>query len=148
MASKEARTAVVVGAGAIGACTAYFLAKKGLQVTLVEQTAVACAASGKAGGFLALDWSDNSPLQALARASFSLHRQLAEELDGPSAYGYRSVHTLSVLVQETSSIESTSRISPTSSTSLPSWINGLGVRTASPIGTPHTTAQLLRWMEL
>ncbi|MCO5581924.1 hypothetical protein L7F22_035813 [Adiantum nelumboides] len=145
MASKEGRTAVVVGAGAIGACTAYFLAKKGFQVTLVEQTAVACAASGKAGGFLALDWSDSSPLQQLARASFSLHRQLAQELDGPSSYGYRTVHTLSVLVHETSSPTSTSRpsrSSATASTSLPSWINGSGVRSSSIIGSPTTTAQV------
>lgn len=54
-----AKHTVVVGAGAVGACTAYFLAQKatpGLSVTVVEKTKVACAASGKAGGFLARDW--------------------------------------------------------------------------------------------
>lgn len=50
---------VIVGAGAVGACTAYYLSQKaprGLTVTVIEKTNVACAASGKAGGFLALDW--------------------------------------------------------------------------------------------
>ncbi|GKG15340.1 hypothetical protein Tco_0357663, partial [Tanacetum coccineum] len=44
------------------------------------QSSIACAASGKAGGFLALDWCDGGPVSALARASFNLHRSLAEEL--------------------------------------------------------------------
>ena len=48
---------VICGAGVIGACTAYFLARRGIEVVVVERTEVAAAASGKAGGFLALDWS-------------------------------------------------------------------------------------------
>lgn len=54
-----AKHVVVVGAGAVGACTAYFLSQKATQdlsVTVIEKTKVACAASGKAGGFLARDW--------------------------------------------------------------------------------------------
>lgn len=52
---------VVVGGGIVGVCTAYFLAisphrPKGSSITLVEANAVACAASGNAGGFLARDW--------------------------------------------------------------------------------------------
>jgi glycine/D-amino acid oxidase-like deaminating enzyme len=39
----------------IGACTAYFLARRGIDVLIVERTEVAAAASGKAGGLLALD---------------------------------------------------------------------------------------------
>ena len=46
---------VICGAGVIGACTAYFLARRGIDVVVVERTEVAAAASGKAGGFLALD---------------------------------------------------------------------------------------------
>jgi glycine/D-amino acid oxidase-like deaminating enzyme len=82
---------VVCGAGVIGTCTAYFLARLGAQVTVVERTGVACAASGKSGGFLALDWCDGSPLQLLARRSFCLHRELAETLVGD--WGYRAMTT-------------------------------------------------------
>ncbi|KAL2906341.1 putative oxidoreductase C1F5.03c [Bienertia sinuspersici] len=35
--------------------------QKRRSVTVVEQSSVACAASGKAGGFLALDWCDDGP---------------------------------------------------------------------------------------
>ena len=51
---------VVCGAGVIGACTAYFLSRRGIDVTVVERTEVAAAASGNAGGFLALDWCAGS----------------------------------------------------------------------------------------
>ena len=61
---------MVCGAGVVGAAVAYFLAERGVAFTVVERTGVACAASGKSGGFLALDWCDNSPLGPLARASF------------------------------------------------------------------------------
>ena len=69
---------VVCGGGVIGACTAYFLACRGIDVTVVERTEVAAAASGKAGGFLALDWCGGSPLDPLARRSFALHAALAD----------------------------------------------------------------------
>lgn len=46
---------VIIGAGAIGASIAYFLAKKNVHATVIERCGVACAASGKSGGFLALD---------------------------------------------------------------------------------------------
>jgi glycine/D-amino acid oxidase-like deaminating enzyme len=77
---------VICGGGVIGACTAYFLSRRGVDVTVVERTDVACAASGKAGGFLALDWCDGSPLDALARRSFALHSELADEVDDDWAY--------------------------------------------------------------
>lgn len=49
---------IVIGAGAVGASVSYFLSKKDpdLRVTVVEKSGVAKAASGKSGGFLALDW--------------------------------------------------------------------------------------------
>jgi glycine/D-amino acid oxidase-like deaminating enzyme len=82
---------VICGGGVIGAATAYFLSRRGVAPLLVEAVAVASAASGKSGGFLALDWCDGTPLQALARRSFALHASLAEELGGD--WGYRRVTT-------------------------------------------------------
>jgi glycine/D-amino acid oxidase-like deaminating enzyme len=71
---------VICGGGVIGACTAYFLGRRGIDVIVVERTEVAAAASGKAGGFLALDWCAGSPLDALARRSFGLHATLRGEI--------------------------------------------------------------------
>src|SRR5215218_3295077 len=71
---------MICGGGVIGACLAYFLARRGLKPIVVERTGVACAASGKSGGFLARDWCDGTPSQALARRSFDLHAELADRL--------------------------------------------------------------------
>jgi glycine/D-amino acid oxidase-like deaminating enzyme len=63
---------LICGGGVIGASIAYFLSCRGAKATVIEGTGLACAASGKSGGFLALDWSDGSPLAPLARRSFVL----------------------------------------------------------------------------
>ncbi len=82
---------VICGGGVIGAATAYFLSRRGVRAIVVEGTAPACAASGKAGGFLARDWCDATPLEALARRSFELHARLGHELGGD--WGYRRLTT-------------------------------------------------------
>src|ERR1043165_2844264 len=86
---------VICGGGAIGACTTCFLARRGIDVTVVERTGVASSASGKAGGFLALDWCAGSPLDALARRSFALHARLHAEVGG---WSYQRVSAYSGLV--------------------------------------------------
>lgn len=58
---------MVCGAGVMGAAVAYFLARRGVAVTVIEGSGVACAASGKSGGFLALDRCDDSPLGPIRR---------------------------------------------------------------------------------
>ena len=52
---------IICGGGVVGACIAYFLSQRRADVTVVERTEVAAAASGKAGGFLALDWCAGTP---------------------------------------------------------------------------------------
>ncbi len=84
---------LICGGGAIGCSIAYFLSRRGAGVTLVERTGVANAASGKSGGFLALDWCDGGSLQRLARRSFALHAELAEALGGDAAWNYRRMTT-------------------------------------------------------
>jgi glycine/D-amino acid oxidase-like deaminating enzyme len=73
---------VICGGGVIGTSIAYFLSRRGIRSIVIERTGLACAASGKSGGFLALDWCDGTPLQALARRSFALHARLPEEIGG------------------------------------------------------------------
>jgi len=82
---------LICGGGVIGASIAYFLCCRGVEALVIERTSVACAASGKSGGFLALDWCDGSPLQALARRSFALHEGLPERIGGD--WGYRRMAT-------------------------------------------------------
>jgi glycine/D-amino acid oxidase-like deaminating enzyme len=87
---------VVVGGGVIGTSIAWRLAARGADVTVVERTAIACAASGRSGGFLAKDWCDGTPLMHLARRSFDLHAELAEKLEGD--WGYRRLTTYAGVV--------------------------------------------------
>ena len=110
---------------------------------------VPCHCAGKAGGFLARDWNDNSPLGPLSRHSFILHQELAERF-GADVVGYRwvvkgwqdgllgtltpsppaslcmlthhrRVHTLSVAGKE----EATSR---PRAPGLPDWVDGTILR--------------------
>ena len=48
----ETPRVIVCGCGIVGAATAYFLTLQGVKPLVVERCGVACAASGKAGGFL------------------------------------------------------------------------------------------------
>jgi glycine/D-amino acid oxidase-like deaminating enzyme len=88
---------VICGGGVIGACTAYFLARRGVEVIVVERSEVACAASGKAGGFLALDWCADSPLDALARRSFALHAELPGAIGDDWSYGRTTAYSGHIL---------------------------------------------------
>src|SRR5437588_7582285 len=78
---------VICGGGAIGAAIAYFTSRRGARSTVIERHAVAGSASGKSGGFLALDWCGGSALDQLARRSFGLHAELSSVLGDP--WGYR-----------------------------------------------------------
>ena len=124
---------IVCGAGVVGASVAYFLARRGVGVTVVERTGVACAASGKSGGFLALDWCDGSPLGPLARASFKLHAELATELG--TDYGYRRMDTFMLAARERGKLAGGHRVAA------PSWLDGSGIVTAE-LGSQATTAQV------
>jgi glycine/D-amino acid oxidase-like deaminating enzyme len=88
---SQPKRIVICGGGAIGAAIAYFLARRGATPIVIERHAVAGAASGKSGGFLALDWCRDSELDPLARRSFVLHAELAEALGNP--WGYRRLTT-------------------------------------------------------
>jgi len=91
---------VIAGAGVIGVSTAYYLAKDfGVATTLVDPTGIiAPASSGKAGGFLALDWNDHSPaLGPLTRRSFALHQEIADAL-GADKIQYRRLECAAIPV--------------------------------------------------
>jgi glycine/D-amino acid oxidase-like deaminating enzyme len=82
---------VICSGGAIGAAIAYFISRRGAQPIVIERHEVAGAASGKSGGFLALDWCRGNPLDKLARRSFALHAELSSKLGNP--WGYRRLTT-------------------------------------------------------
>eukprot|EP01113_Clastostelium_recurvatum_P034289 TRINITY_DN4632_c0_g1_i3.p1 TRINITY_DN4632_c0_g1~~TRINITY_DN4632_c0_g1_i3.p1 ORF type:complete len:372 (-),score=53.77 TRINITY_DN4632_c0_g1_i3:61-1176(-) len=127
---------VIIGGGVIGSCIAYYLTLRGVSVMLIEKTAIAAAASGKAGGFLAYDWNDSGPLKDLSRKSYTLHAELATDMG--VAYGYRKLDTLSMA---TCDAGVKYKKSPSIKTPFPEWVTGT-VLGCSSIGTSATTAQV------
>lgn len=135
MSQKEPPQHVVIaGAGMIGTATAYYLAKNyGIRTTLIDRSGrIAPAASGKAGGFLALDWNDFSSTGPLTRRSFVLHQQLADDL-GADAIQYRRLNCASI------SVEAARRARPAGKK-----LEGMDGSFAGRrvLGTPETIAQV------
>lgn len=124
----QAKRIAICGGGAIGVSIAWFLSRRGAQPIVIERHAVAGSASGKSGGFLARDWCRGSPLDRLARRSFDLHAELAEQLGNP--WSYRRLETYAGQAAENG------RVRP--SAPLP-WLSGR-VELTGRIGSPATTA--------
>ena len=125
---------VICGAGVIGAAIAYFLSLRQVEAVVVERTGVACAASGRSGGFLALNWCDGSPLAPLARRSFELHAELAKEFDG--RWGYRRLEALGVVASARRQLGSAGR-----RLAAPGWVTREAI-VHQRLGTITTTAQV------
>ncbi len=128
---------VICGGGVIGTSIAYFLGIRGVEAVVVERTGVANAASGKSGGFLALDWCRGTPVDELARRSFALHAELAYTLSQQLNldWGYRRLDTLSVAASQRRDFSSLNRMEPLG------WL-GPAAAVCDQIGTKETTAQV------
>ena len=122
---------LIIGGGVIGTSIAYHLAAKGADVIVIERSAIACAASGKSGGFLAMDWCDGTALMHLARRSFTLHKQLADE--HPGEWGYRRMTTYGGVLRNSST--------PASRGASPGWL-APEVSIHGQLGSARTTAQV------
>jgi glycine/D-amino acid oxidase-like deaminating enzyme len=122
---------LVCGGGVIGACIAYFLSQRRVEAVVIERAGIACAAAGKSGGFLALDWCDGTPLAPLARRSFALHAELAAKLGG---WDYRRLDTLAVAASARRALRG-------SGGALPDWV-GRAAALQQQLGTTGTTGQV------
>jgi glycine/D-amino acid oxidase-like deaminating enzyme len=125
---SPARRIIICGGGAIGTAIAYFLSRRGAQPIVIERHEVAGSASGKSGGFLALDWCRGTALDRLARRSFALHAALAEELGNP--WGYRRLTTYGGYAREGDDAGGTGGRP---------WLSA-GVTLTGRLGSPQTTA--------
>src|ERR1051326_9488324 len=73
---------VIVGGGVVGCAAAYFLAREGVSLTLLERDGLAAHASGAAAGMLApiCESSGEGPFFEFGLHSLGLFPALAEEL--------------------------------------------------------------------
>lgn len=101
MSTPQPKNIIIIGGGIIGSTTAYYLTRHPLynpslhRITLLEATGIASAASGKAGGLLAL-WAYPKCIVPL---SFRLHKELAAEHGGKERWGYRPVGVGSIALE-------------------------------------------------
>ncbi|PWN44155.1 FAD dependent oxidoreductase [Ceraceosorus guamensis] len=138
--TAPARHISIVGGGIIGVSSLYYLSRAlsrlpaGSTLNLYEAGQdVAPAASGKSGGFLALDWHGTATAD-LAELSFRLHKELADEFSGREKWGYREVETLSVKFD--------SNRSRSKGPASLDWVDGKHVSSSSTMGGNGTTAQV------
>ena len=90
---------IVIGAGAVGSASAYFLARAGKKVTVLEKKDAGMGTGGATGGLLS--WFTKKPGYhlELCRRSKVLFPQLAEELEGDIGLQY-DVGTLQIIENE------------------------------------------------
>src|SRR5690606_13573250 len=71
--------AVIVGAGIVGAASAYFLTRAGFDVTILEAVAPSSGATGSADGAVSVASKKPGPMMDAAIEGVALYRQLRDE---------------------------------------------------------------------
>jgi glycine oxidase len=107
-----AERVVICGAGVIGGAIAYYLAKRGVYSTLIENDGVAAGASGAAAGLLTapVPTSVENPVYELQRRGFDMHAELAEVLPEESGVDYGYAVTPRALLAVTEEEEAAARV--------------------------------------
>jgi glycine/D-amino acid oxidase-like deaminating enzyme len=82
------RRIIVVGAGLVGAATAYFAAREGMSVTLLEKEHAGYGASGRNPGFVWLHCRNPGWALDVSRAGRKLYDELQEDL--PVSFEFRA----------------------------------------------------------
>jgi glycine/D-amino acid oxidase-like deaminating enzyme len=97
MALSDQLPIVVIGAGIVGAATAFFLSRASIAVRLLDASAPAAAASGAADGAVSVASKKPGPLMHAALGGISVYREL--EASGVLAGAFKSRSTL-ILAQD------------------------------------------------
>jgi hypothetical protein len=94
---------VILGAGIIGASTAYYLThsrshNSDHRITILDPNPPGSGASGKSAGFITKNGT-GAATAALAELSFELHSELAQKHGGAEKWGYRKCRAFSGVVK-------------------------------------------------
>jgi glycine/D-amino acid oxidase-like deaminating enzyme len=138
VSESQPKHVVIAGSGMMATATAYYLAKEfGIASTLIDPSGeIAPAASGKAGGFLARDWNDGSPVGPLARRSFDLHQTIADSL-GAESIQYRRLTCAAISVAGQDLIKPGGK-----KLDGIEWAQAAGIVGVRPLGDEDTIAQV------
>ncbi|MBM3926523.1 MAG: FAD-binding oxidoreductase [SAR202 cluster bacterium] len=139
----------IVGGGAIGCATAYYLAKEGADVTLIESSGIAGAASGFAMGLLSpLSGAGiPGPLEELCRQGFFMHREMAGELRDATGVDYHAEPRDSIYLasteQEAKALGVLARYSQSIDGVTTQWVDTRAVLDMEPRVSPEVHGGLL-----
>lgn len=78
------KNVVVIGAGIVGSAIAYYLSRKGVDVTVIEKEQPASGATGKSFGWINANFPDNPDYYRLRLASIHEYHDLSARLEGDS----------------------------------------------------------------
>jgi glycine oxidase len=110
---RRTSDAVVVGGGIVGLAVAYFLARAGVGVTLVERGAVGREASWAAAGYLSYQGGSNTPGPRLdlTRTSFEMYEGWVREIGEltPADTGFWRCGLLEIALSEAEAVEARAR---------------------------------------
>ncbi|MCA0256072.1 MAG: FAD-binding oxidoreductase [Proteobacteria bacterium] len=70
------RSVLIIGCGIVGAATAFFLARRGVDVTIIEREGPASAATGAADGAVSVASKRPGPMMVAALSGVALYREL------------------------------------------------------------------------
>ena len=139
---------VVIGGGFAGCATAYFLAKEGVAVTLIEKDAVGSCASGFAAGLLNPLDGHGVPgaLEPLARESMRMHDSLTEDIKNETGIDphLTTIDSMWVVFDEAQSegLQWLHRLAQRIGGLSPKWLSGEEVRSEEPRVSPEVVKAL------
>jgi sarcosine oxidase subunit beta len=100
---KQTADVVIIGGGLIGCASAYYTARRGSRVVLLERGQLGEGASGACEGFISLQSKRPGRPLDMARRSADIYAQLSEELDADIQYDQSG--GLTVLERESELVE-------------------------------------------
>ena len=140
---------VIVGGGAVGCATAYFLSQEGAKVTVIEKNRIAFGASGYAMGLLSPLYGMGipGPLEGLSLNGFLMHRDLAAELPEATGVDYHahphdSIY-LSLSDEDEAGLQDIASYSGNVDGVSYQWLQGQQLRTKEPRLTPAAERGML-----
>src|SRR5690606_2041922 len=111
MKSRPPSSAIVVGSGIIGAASAYFLAKRGVSVRLIDASAPAAEATGAADGAVSVASKRPGPMMSAALKGVRLYGQMADEGVFAGAFKRRSTFIIAASDDECTVLDRKSVVS-------------------------------------
>lgn len=142
---RESPHVIVIGAGIVGAATAYYLTRAGARVTVIEAETPSAGATGASDGAVSVASKRPGPMMKLAREARDLYLRLVDDGIMAGVFFRRSTFLFARSEQEVTLLESQriclagegERAEPLTRAELLRKIPGLGDQVMGGLEVPH-----------